>query len=109
MSTDDQRRTQGQYDQTMGSAKETFGNLVGAEGLKRQGAEQNAQGKGMEAEGQLADYGKGAADRVKGTVGGAVAGLTGDREKQDQYRLQHDDGKAGQRGAEADIQKQYGD
>lgn len=106
VATDDQRRTQGQYDQTVGSAKETLGNLVGAEGLKRDGAEQNAMGKGTEAEGQLADFGSGVADRVKGAVGGATAGLTGDREKQQQYQLQHDDGKAAQRGAEIDIQKQ---
>ena len=90
----------------MGSAKETFGNLIGNEGLKKSGAEQNTLGKGTEAEGQLSDFGKGAADRAKGAVGGAFAGLTGDREGQEKYQTLHDDGKAGQRGAEADIQKQ---
>jgi hypothetical protein len=45
-------------------------------------------------------------DRVSGAVGGAVAGLTGDRVKQDEYQAQHDSGKTQQRGAEIDIQKQ---
>jgi len=35
-----------------------------------------------------------------------VAGLTGDREKQQRYQMLHDDGKTAQRSAEADIQKQ---
>lgn len=39
-------------------------------------------------------------------MGGAVAGLTGDREAQRKAQEQHDVGKTQQRGAEADIQKQ---
>ena len=50
--------------------------------MKKEGQQQNAQGKGMEAEGQLSDYGHGLKDRVGGTVGGIAAGITGDREKQ---------------------------
>ena len=82
ISSDDPRRTQGSYDQTVGSAKEALGGLVGAEGLKKEGQQQSAMGKGTEAEGQLADYGHGLKDRVGGTVGGIAAGITGDREKQ---------------------------
>lgn len=66
----------------MGSAKEAVGGLLGAEELKKEGQKQNAQGKGMEAEGQLSDYGHGLKGRVGGTVGGIAAGITGDREKQ---------------------------
>ena len=90
----------------MGSAKETIGNLFGAEGLKKEGQEQNAKGQGLEAEGQLADFGSGMKDRAHGTLGGIAAGVTGDREKQEKYQLQHDDGKAQLRGAQHDIQKQ---
>lgn len=90
----------------MGSAKETLGNAFGAESLKKEGQQQNAEGKGMEAEGQLADYGSGLKDRVKGTAGGMAAGITGDREKQEKYQLQHDDAKTQQRSAQHDIQKQ---
>ena len=68
VSTDDPRRTQGQYDQTMGSAKEALGGLVGSADLKNAGAQQNASGKGMEAEGQLADFGHGVKDRVHGEL-----------------------------------------
>lgn len=74
--------------------------------LKRQGQEQNAQGKEQEAAGQLNDFGSGVANRATGAVGGAIAGLTGDREAQIEAQKQHDIGKTQQRGAEADIQKQ---
>lgn len=74
--------------------------------LKRQGQQQNAQGKAQEAQGQLSDYGSGVTNRVTGAVGGAVAGITGDREAQVKAQEQHDVGKTQQRGAEADIQKQ---
>lgn len=74
--------------------------------LKKAGAQQNAEGKGQEAQGQLNDFGSGIADRVTGSVGGAVAGITGDREAQLKAQDQHDKGKTQQRGAEADIQKQ---
>ncbi len=54
----------------------------------------------------MKDLGKGVADRVQGTVGGMVAGATGDRDAQARAEAQHDKGKTLQRGAEADIQKQ---
>ena len=83
-----------------------LGNLLGAEGLKKEGIQQNREGKGQEAQGQLSDYGSGIADRAKGAAGGIVAGITGDREKQEREQMRHDDGKTLQRSAEADIQKQ---
>jgi hypothetical protein len=49
------------------------------EGLKQEGQQQNAEGKAQEAQGQLSDLGKGVSNRVQGTVGGMVAGVTGDR------------------------------
>ena len=82
------------------------GNVFGAEGLKKEGQQQNAEGKGLEAEGQLADFGSGMKDRAQGTLGGMVAGIKGDREKQQENQLRHDDGKAQVRGAQHDIQKQ---
>lgn len=103
---DDPRRQEGSWNQTIGAAKETIGGLLGAEGLKKEGQEQNAAGKGQEAQGQLSDLGTGVTNRVSGAVGGAVAGLTGDREAQQHANEKHDIGKTLQRGAEADIQKQ---
>ncbi|RDW81977.1 hypothetical protein BP6252_03089 [Coleophoma cylindrospora] len=102
----DPNRTEGSWNQTVGSAKEAVGGLIGSEDLKRAGAQQNAEGKGQEAQGQLSDFGSGIANRVTGAVGGAVAGVTGDREAQLKAQEQHDVGKTQQRGAEADIQKQ---
>ncbi|KAH0848753.1 hypothetical protein AYO21_09884 [Fonsecaea monophora] len=103
---DNSERTQGQWDQTVGSAKETIGNLVGSEDLKQQGREQNLQGQGKEAKGQLSDLGKGISDRTQGAVGSAVASLTGDRSEQAKYNEIHDEGKTRQRGVELDLDKQ---
>lgn len=98
-------RSRGAWDQTVGSGKETVGNLVGSESLKREGREQNLQGQGQEAKGQLADFGQGIGDRVAGTVGGGAAALVGDREEQRRWQERHDEGKTRQRGAEADIDR----
>ena len=83
-----------------------LGNAVGAEGLKKEGIEQNREGKGQEAQGQLSDLGSGIQERAKGTLGGAVSGVTGNREDQAKYESMHDQGKTRQRGAESDIQKE---
>jgi len=86
-------RQAGSWNQTVGAGKETIGGALGFEGLKKEGQQQNREGKGQEASGQLNDLGSGMADRVSGTVGGAVAGLTGDRAEQEKRQAQHDQGK----------------
>lgn len=83
-----------------------IGNAFGAEGLKQEGMRQNQEGKAQEAKGQMSDLGSGVADRVQGSIGGAVSSLTGDKEGQARYQEMHDAGKTTQRGAEYDIQKQ---
>jgi len=105
---DDPNRTQGSWNQTVGAAKESIGNLIGAQGLKQEGIQQNKEGKAQEAQGQLSDLGAGIGDRVKGTVGGAAAALTGDTAKQEANQARHDQGKSLQRGVELDINKQAG-
>ncbi|ROW13376.1 hypothetical protein VPNG_05424 [Cytospora leucostoma] len=103
---DDPDRAAGSWNQTAGSAKETVGNVFGVESLKKSGREQNLEGQQQEAKGQLSDLGSGVADRVTGTLGGAVAGVTGNKAAEADYQKQHDTGKTQQRGAEHDIQKQ---
>ncbi|KAI9742176.1 MAG: hypothetical protein M1818_004076 [Claussenomyces sp. TS43310] len=103
---DDPQRQQGSWNQTVGAGKEFVGGLVGSEQLKRDGHEQNLAGKGQEAQGQLNDYTSGIGNRVSGAVGGAFAGLTGDRAAQQDAQDKHDVGKTQQRGAEHDILKQ---
>jgi uncharacterized protein YjbJ (UPF0337 family) len=129
---DSDERTKGQWNQTMGSAKETVGGLVGSEvcslvpfptispnmaskqaadlrheqNLKAAGRQQNLEGQRQEAQGQVTDYATGMGDRVQGTVGSAVAGLTGDEKGQKHYEKMRAEGKTQQRGAEYDIQKQ---
>ena len=105
MSADDPKRSEGSWNQTIGSGKEMLGNAVGAEGLKREGIEQNRQGKGQEAEGQLSDLGSGVQDRVGGKVGAVVASVKGDREREEAERARHDGGKTLQRSAEGGIQR----
>lgn len=102
----DPNRSAGSWNQTLGSGKETLGNLLGNESLKQQGAQQNQEGKEQEAKGQLNDLGSGIADRVSGTVGGAVAGITGNQADKAKFEAQHDQGKTQQRGVEADLDKQ---
>ena len=79
---------------------------MGSESLKKEGDRQYNEGKGQEAEGQVRDFGEGVKGRVGGAVGGMVAGVTGDKDKEEKERLRHDDAKARQRGVEAELQKQ---
>ncbi|KOS21674.1 hypothetical protein ESCO_004980 [Escovopsis weberi] len=103
---DDPNRAQGSWDQTIGSAKEAIGGLVGNESLKQAGREQNLEGQQKEAKGQLGDYGSGLGQRAQGAVGEAVSGLTGDKEGQAHYSKMREEGRTLQRGAEHDIHKQ---
>lgn len=73
--------------------------------LKSSGRQQNLEGQQQEAKGQLSDLTGGIASRAQGTVGGAISGLTGDKEGQAHYDQLRADGKAQQRGVEADLQK----
>jgi hypothetical protein len=56
--------------------------------LKQSGRQQNLEGQQQEAQGQINDYVGGIGDRVAGTVGGAVAGLTGNTGAQAEYQAQ---------------------
>ncbi|KAK4506820.1 hypothetical protein PRZ48_000553 [Zasmidium cellare] len=101
----DPNRQTGSWNQTVGSGKEFVGGALGLEELKSEGQKQNEEGKAQEAAGQLNDLGGGIKDRVTGTVGGAVAGITGDREQQAKYQAQHDQGKTLQRGVQSELDK----
>lgn len=105
---DNPQRSQGSWDQTIGSGKEFVGSALGLQGLKAEGQKQNQAGKEAEAAGQLSDLGSGITDRVKGAAGSAYAGITGDKEGQQKFQDQHDVGKTLQRGVEHDLQKQAG-
>jgi len=105
---DNEDRTSGSWNQTVGSAKESIGNLVGSQNLRQQGIQQNQDGKAQEAKGQLSDFGSGIQDRAQGALGNIGSAVLGDHEQQIKYQDLHDEGKTRQRGAEADIQKQAG-
>lgn len=86
---DNSDRTEGSWNQTVGSLKEGLGGLVGSEDLKNAGRQQNLEGQEQEAKGQLSDLGKGVSDRIGGAVGGAYANLTGNKAAEEAYRDQH--------------------
>ena len=106
VAANDPNRSEGSWNQTIGSGKEMVGNLIGSDQLKADGIQQNQAGKEQEAQGQLNDLSSGIADRAKGTVGGAVASLTGNVEAQKASQEQHDRGKTLERGVESELQKQ---
>ncbi|KAJ5651884.1 hypothetical protein N7507_009310 [Penicillium longicatenatum] len=106
--TDDPNRSTGSWDQTVGSAKESLGNMIGNESLRKAGVEQNAAGKEQEAKGQLKDWGEGMQNRAQGALGGVAAAVTGDRDEEKKFQDMHDEGKVRQRGAEADMAKRQG-
>ncbi|RAL01840.1 uncharacterized protein BO80DRAFT_379727 [Aspergillus ibericus CBS 121593] len=105
--SDHPQRNNGSWDQTVGSAKESLGNLIGNEGLRKAGQDQNAAGKQAEAEGQVKDWGEGVKGRVAGNVGKVAAAATGDEEEEKRWKDVHDEGKVRQRGVEADVDKRY--
>lgn len=86
---DNSDRSQGQWDQTVGSMKEATGNFLGNENLKQQGRQQNLQGQGQEAKGQMSDLGQGISDRVGGAVGSVYANVTGNKAAEQAYKVQH--------------------
>ena len=106
VSKDNPDRTSGAWNQNVGAAKEAVGGFLGADGMKREGQQQNAEGKAQEASGQVSDFGSGMGDRIQGALGGALAGASGDRAAQKKYQEMHYAGTAQQRSDEADIQKQ---
>ncbi|KAJ8062535.1 hypothetical protein OCU04_009063 [Sclerotinia nivalis] len=102
----DPARQEGSWNQTIGSGKEFVGGMLGAEELRKEGREQNAAGRGQQAQGQLNDLGSGVKDRVKGSVGEKVAGIKGDREEEERRREMHDVGKSRQRGVESELERE---
>ncbi|KAI0146172.1 hypothetical protein GGR57DRAFT_479675 [Xylariaceae sp. FL1272] len=103
---DNSDRTTGSINQGAGAFKESLGHAVGSDSLVASGRQQNEEGQAQEKVGQADDFSKGLMDRVGGTVGAAVSGVTGNTKAQQDYQDQHDAGKTQQRGAEHDIQKQ---
>jgi uncharacterized protein YjbJ (UPF0337 family) len=104
----DPGRSSGSWNQTVGAAKESIGNLIGHQSLRQEGVRQNAEGKSQEAVGQEQDSGDSITKRmrrVQGALGSVGAVITGNTESEAKWRDIHDKGKPRQRGAETDIQK----
>lgn len=89
----------------MGSAKESLGNLVGSEQLRRTGQDQNAAGKQQESRSQVADWGEGVSERAKGAVGSVGAAVRGSAEDERRFQGMRGAGRERQRGAERDMER----
>ncbi|KAK6329682.1 hypothetical protein TWF696_003552 [Orbilia brochopaga] len=100
---DNKDRQQGAWDQTIGSGKQFIGGVVGNETLKSQGRAQYDEGVRRETSGQASDLVEGLSNRVGGAIGSMV---TTDKNVEEAYRQQHDDGKAAVRSVQHDLQKQ---
>lgn len=46
-------------------------------------------------------------DRAKGRIGNVVAAVTGDEDKQEDYKRQHDQGKAKEKETEEELRRQH--
>ncbi|KKA29250.1 hypothetical protein TD95_002051 [Thielaviopsis punctulata] len=101
---DDPQRREGKWNQTAGAAKETTGGVLGSDTLRESGRRQNIQGTGQQARGEERDWATGTGERVKGTVGSAAAGLTGNPMERERYEEMRQEGKARVRGTEHDMQ-----
>lgn len=106
LAADNPDRTAGSWAQTIGSAKEAVGGLVGSESLKQAGQQQHAEGQQQEARGQLQDLGDGLSNRVQGTLGSVKTSILGEGSvgEKEKFEQQRQDGKAQQRSVEADLQ-----
>ncbi|PGH08324.1 hypothetical protein AJ79_06011 [Helicocarpus griseus UAMH5409] len=108
----------GQYNQTVGSAKQTLGSAIGNDSLRKAGEQQNAEGEEQEARKQAQQWGQGAGDRVTGKVGEFLSGpgfggseeerIKAENERR-KFKEMHDEGKAQQKEAKKDIEQRWGD
>ncbi|EEH23587.1 hypothetical protein PABG_05798 [Paracoccidioides brasiliensis Pb03] len=107
----------GQYNQTVGSAKQTVGAAIGNDNLRKAGERQNAEGENQEARRQAHEWAEGAGDRVTGKVGELLSGpgfggSDEDRMKAEaerrKFKQMHEEGKLQQKSAEEDIDQRWG-
>lgn len=67
MSTDPSK-TNASWNSTVGTAKESVGNVIGSEDLSKTGKEQHAQGEVERKEAEAKQYGEGLVDSATGKV-----------------------------------------
>ncbi|KAJ3858928.1 hypothetical protein EV359DRAFT_68602 [Lentinula novae-zelandiae] len=82
-----------QYNSTMGTAKEVFGNTIGGDSWTQAGKEQHAQGEAEYKAAQAKEYANGTIDRAGGKIDSVVGALTGDKQQQLAGTARHDKGE----------------
>ena len=100
-------RTEGSWDQKVGSVKENVGSFVGSDSLEESGNRQHAEGTGKKASGQMSDTATGIGESIKGTVGGAAAYVTGNNVKKNEMDQKAEDGKARVQSVRDDQKKEH--
>lgn len=63
---DNQDRREGQWKETVGSAKESIGSLVGSSSLQQEGRDQSNEGQAQSTVGQATEWIQGGVDRLRG-------------------------------------------
>ncbi|KAJ3847584.1 mismatched base pair and cruciform DNA recognition protein [Lentinula lateritia] len=86
----------GQYNSTMGTAKEAFGNAVGGDSWTQAGKEQHVQGEAEYNDAQAKEYANGTIDRVGGKIDSVVGAVTGDTQQQIAGNVRRDKGQVQQ-------------
>ncbi|KAH8922337.1 hypothetical protein BT69DRAFT_1243255 [Atractiella rhizophila] len=84
------------YNSTVGSIKETVGNLTGLGGLESSGASQRRDGDAEYKAAQAQGYAEGTKDRVGGKVDNVVGAVTGDKSQEMSGQARHDKGETQQ-------------
>ncbi|OJD18705.1 hypothetical protein AJ78_01320 [Emergomyces pasteurianus Ep9510] len=115
---DTQSQPSGQYNQAVGSAKQSVGAAIGNDALRKAGERQNEEGEQQEARKQAQKWGEGAGDRVTGKVGEFLSGpgfggtdqerMEAEAERR-KFKQMHEEGKSQQKKAEQDIENRWSD
>jgi uncharacterized protein YjbJ (UPF0337 family) len=64
---DNPDRREGQWKETVGSAKESVGSFLGIKDLQEEGRQQSAEGQAQSTVGAATEWVQGAADRLRGS------------------------------------------
>ncbi|KAH8917315.1 hypothetical protein BT69DRAFT_1248954 [Atractiella rhizophila] len=95
-SSNNPSKSNANWNSTVGSAKETFGNMTGASSWEQSGAEQRSRGDAEYKAAQAKGWTEGVGDRIGGKKDNVVGAVTGDKSQEMTGRAQHDKGKAEQ-------------
>ena len=90
----DPSKTNAQLNSTVGTLKETAGNIIGSKDLSETGKSQHEEGEAERKKAEGKAYGEGLAEGIKGKVQNVGGAITGDKEEQAKGSLKEEEAKA---------------